>query len=87
MRLYREVTREISLETLTHRRVTDLISELNMLGVISTRVISKGRYGRTKEISFDTSTDRIWDVVLKDPRLVEHNISRFNEEQAGKLFR
>jgi cell division control protein 6 len=87
MRLYREVTREISLETLTHRRVTDLISELNMLGVISTRVISRGRYGRTKEISFDAATDRIWDVVLKDPRLVEHNISRFDEEQAGKLFR
>jgi cell division control protein 6 len=87
MRLYREITRELSLETLTHRRVTDLISELNMLGVISTRVVSRGRYGRTKEISFDAATDRIWDVIMNDQRLVEHRISRYNEEQAGKLFR
>jgi len=87
MRLYREITRELSLETLTHRRVTDLISELNMLGVISTRVVSKGRYGRTKEITFDAATDRIWDVIMNDQRLVEHRISRYNEEQAGKLFR
>lgn len=35
---------------LTQRRVSDLISELDMLGLISTKVISKGRYGRTREI-------------------------------------
>nr|WP_253456557.1 MULTISPECIES: ORC1-type DNA replication protein [unclassified Methanocalculus] len=87
MRLYREITRELSLETLTHRRVTDLISELNMLGVISTRVISRGRYGRTKEISFDSATNRIWDVIMSDQRLVEHKISRYNEEQANELFK
>lgn len=35
---------------LTQRRVSDLISELDMLGLISTKVVSKGRYGRTREI-------------------------------------
>ena len=35
---------------LTQRRVSDLISELDMLGLISAKVVSKGRYGRTREI-------------------------------------
>jgi len=39
---------ENELDVLTHRRITDLISELNMLGVINTRVVSRGRYGRKK---------------------------------------
>ncbi|MGC9310969.1 MAG: Cdc6/Cdc18 family protein, partial [Candidatus Aenigmatarchaeota archaeon] len=35
---------------LTQRRISDLISELDMLGLVSTKVISKGRYGRTRQI-------------------------------------
>ena len=30
--------------------MSDILSELDMLGVITARVISKGRYGRTREI-------------------------------------
>ena len=40
-----------------------------MLGVINTRVVSRGRYGRTKEMWFDSNTGKIREVVLKDPRL------------------
>ncbi len=36
---------------LTQRRFSDLVGELDMLGIISTKVISKGRYGRTREIA------------------------------------
>jgi len=35
--------------------VSGLISELDMLGVINAKVISKGRYGRTRQISVDLS--------------------------------
>ena len=38
------------METLTQRRVGDIIAEFDMLGLINATVISKGRYGRTKEI-------------------------------------
>ena len=48
--VYRTVCRQISLDILTQRRVSDLISELDMMGIINARIISKGRYGRTKEI-------------------------------------
>ncbi|MFA6361851.1 ORC1-type DNA replication protein [Methanoregula sp.] len=68
-RIYQAIAPSIQLDILTHRRITDLISELNMLGVINTRVVSRGRYGRTKEMWFDANTDKIREVVLKDPRL------------------
>ena len=68
-RIYQDIAPTIELDILTHRRITDLISELNMLGVINTRVVSRGRYGRTKEMWFDANAGKIRDVVLKDPRL------------------
>jgi cell division control protein 6 len=68
-RIYQDIAPTIQLDVLTHRRITDLISELNMLGVINTRVVSRGRYGRTKEMWFDSNTGKIREVVLKDPRL------------------
>ena len=68
-RIYQDIAPKIELDVLTHRRITDLISELNMLGVINTRVVSRGRYGRTKEMWFDSNTVKIQEVVLNDPRL------------------
>ena len=68
-RIYQDIAPSVELDVLTHRRITDLISELNMLGVINTRVVSRGRYGRTKEMWFDSNTGKIREVVLKDPRL------------------
>jgi cell division control protein 6 len=47
---YRDLCRISAVSVLTQRRVTDLISELDMLGIIHARVKSFGRGGRTKEI-------------------------------------
>jgi len=47
---YKETCSRIGLRPLTQRRLSDIISELDMLGIITARVISKGRYGRTREI-------------------------------------
>jgi cell division control protein 6 len=52
---YQEVCKQQGLKPLTHRRISDLIAELDMLGIINTRVISKGRYGRTRIISLAVS--------------------------------
>jgi len=40
---------------LTQRRLSDIIGELDMLGIINAKVISKGRYGRTRDISLSIS--------------------------------
>ena len=50
---YRELCKDVGLKPLTQRRISDIITELDMLGIIHAKVISKGRYGRTKEISID----------------------------------
>ena len=39
------------LKPLTQRRVSDLIAELDMFGIISTKNVSRGRYGRTRIIN------------------------------------
>ena len=49
--LYKKLCFKTSLTPLTQRRVSDILAEFDMLGIINTRIISKGRYGRTREIS------------------------------------
>lgn len=49
--IYKNVCESAGLKSLTQRRVSDLISELDMLGIIQASVTSKGRYGRTRIIN------------------------------------
>jgi cell division control protein 6 len=86
-RIYKEIAPAMDLDVLTHRRITDLISELNMLGVINTRVVSRGRYGRTKEMWFDSNTHKIWDVIRSDQRLSAHGLDKMDIAWVKTLFR
>ena len=61
--VYAEIATRLSLDTLTQRRVSDLISELDMLGLINTTVVSKGRYGRTKKIKLAVSKKQIGAIL------------------------
>jgi cell division control protein 6 len=47
---YHELCGKTKNEVLTQRRVSDILAEFDMLGIINARVISKGRQGRTREI-------------------------------------
>lgn len=47
---YQDVCSNTKNEVLTQRRVSDILAEFDMLGIINARVISKGRQGRTREI-------------------------------------
>ena len=47
---YQDLCIKNKLEFLTQRRVSDIIQEFDMLGIINVRVISKGRGGRMREI-------------------------------------
>lgn len=51
--LYKSICRKSNVSILTQRRVSDIISEFDMLGIVNAKVISKGRYGRTREISLE----------------------------------
>ncbi len=52
---YKEICKKTNLRPLTQRRLSDIVSELDMLGVIQARVLSKGRGGRTREIKINIS--------------------------------
>ncbi|MFW5938056.1 MAG: cell division control protein Cdc6, partial [Halanaeroarchaeum sp.] len=67
--IYKRLCDEIDADVLTQRRVTDLISELDMLGIVNAVVVSKGRYGRTKEISLSVPIEETEHVLLSDSRL------------------
>jgi len=47
---YQSICERTKNEILTQRRVSDIIAEFDMLGLINATVISKGRQGRTREI-------------------------------------
>ena len=64
--IYKELCKKTRTDSLTQRRITDLISELDMLGIITARVISKGRYGRTRDIRIPSSTGDIMNILQED---------------------
>ncbi len=48
--IYSSLCQQHGWDVLTRRRVSSLISEMDMMGIIGARVVSNGRYGRTKEV-------------------------------------
>lgn len=67
--LYEQNCTQTGLRPLTQRRISDVIAELDMLGIINAKVISKGRYGRTREISIstnDTITQKIKSILTEE---------------------
>jgi cell division control protein 6 len=49
--VYSTLCKKHGFNVLTQRRVSDILAELDMLGIINAKIISKGRYGRTRETS------------------------------------
>jgi len=66
--LYCELCEQLGLSPLTQRRVSGLINELDALGLLNSRVISLGRYGRTKKISLGIPKRLIKEVFFGDER-------------------
>ena len=66
---YREVCGQIGVEPLTDRRVSSLISELDMLGVVKSDLVNMGRRGRTRKISLLTPIEEVEEVIESDELL------------------
>ncbi len=65
---YDQLCKKCNIETLTQRRVSDILAECDMLGLINARVISKGRQGRMREIKLaipDNIIDKSKEILLK----------------------
>jgi cell division control protein 6 len=68
--LYGRICQKNNIKPLTQRRVSDLISELDTFGIVSTVNISKGRYGRTRKINLNLSGT----VVAKAEEMLSREI-------------
>ena len=47
---YRNQAREMGIDVLTQRRMSGIVAELDLLGLVQASVVSKGRRGRTKKV-------------------------------------
>jgi cell division control protein 6 len=66
---YSSICRKIGIEVLTQRRVSMLLSELDLLGLVATNLVNKGRYGRTKKINPSVQSQFVREVFSEDPIL------------------
>lgn len=64
--LYCDFCADIPIESLTQRRISGLLNELDILGLLNTRVVSFGRHGRTKKIRMGVPPKVIVDVFSDD---------------------
>lgn len=63
---YKALCNRVGLRPLTQRRISDIVAELDMLGIINVAVISKGRHGRTREINLaipNQNTSKIIEIL------------------------
>jgi archaeal cell division control protein 6 len=67
--IYISLCKTIEQEVLTQRRITQIISELDQLGLITSNVVSHGRYGRSQIIKIAISSNTIIDALKDDPYL------------------
>jgi len=59
-------------EPLTQRRITQIISELDQLGLITSNVVSQGRYGRSQRIKITIPTLTVKEALKEDPILLHY---------------
>ena len=74
--VYNDLCGELGAGLLTQRRLGTLVNELDAMGILNAKVVSMGRYGRTKKIRLEISRTLIKDVFENDGRigrLIDYN--------------
>ena len=68
--IYKNICKQAKFNILTQRRISDILAELDMLGIINAKIISKGRYGRTREISLALDEN----IIIKLKEIIEKSL-------------
>ena len=63
---YSNLCRKAGLEALTQRRVSGILAELDLMGLIEASVVSKGRRGRTKRIQLLIGNETLEKTLSED---------------------
>lgn len=67
--IYSSLCRHTEQEPLTQRRITQIISELDQLGLVMSNIMSQGRYGRSQRIKITVPVLTIKEALKDDPIL------------------
>jgi cell division control protein 6 len=73
---YKELATKAGIDILTQRRATDLISELDMLGIITARTVSNGKYGRTRQISLNADLKIVTSLLEQSTYLSNYSFEK-----------
>lgn len=95
--VYTEIYKKVpGIKKLTQRRVSDLINELALAGIIIAEVISMGYYGRSKIVKIDLPQDQIIKILQKinyikeiinyKPVIAQKEKIKLNKNTFKKLF-
>jgi len=72
--IYKQACNHINIQFLTARRVSGIISNLDMLGLITAKTISRGRYGRSKEINSCIPTNIQPSEIMSKAEPILHDV-------------
>ena len=64
--VYSDLCRSVGQKELTQRRVTQMLSEVELSGIISGRIVHQGIHGRTKKYKLTISTEIVKQTLRKD---------------------
>lgn len=67
---YKNLCKDIRQKELTQRRVTQMLSEIEMSGIISGRIVHQGTHGNTKKFRITVSPDMV-KTTFKDEMILE----------------
>jgi len=67
---YKNLCKDIRQKELTQRRVTQMLSEIEMSGIIAGRIVHQGTHGNTKKIRITVSPDMV-KTTFKDEMLLQ----------------
>lgn len=67
--IYSSLCKYTEQEPLTQRRMTQIVSELDQLGLVMTDVVSQGRYGRSQRIKIALPSLTVKEALKDDPIL------------------
>ncbi len=63
---YLALCKQVEQKPLTQRRVTQIISELELLGLLSTDIVNQGRYGRSQKIKVTIPMTTVKEALKED---------------------
>jgi cell division control protein 6 len=64
---YSNLCKRMGIEVLTQRRMSGILGDLDLLGLVEASVVSKGRRGRTKKIQLLIERDTLEKTLSEDP--------------------